>query len=246
MTLYIKYLNARLAAYSVQKYLKKEGWQQLSTRPWNRYNPDNTLWWIVPSTEWPAYKYGKLFFSPERAPTGCLFCGLHIEKGLDPSVAEAYSPGAGQRLIMKEDWAWFEFLPDLCSERLGSVVMSASEEANSPIVFRLEACFVDDPRSFDPQAPRPKWDTIIFESMGNNLELNSSQTPSGLLRSIEHSKSPCDLENSISRIPNSSWVWLDIFIGSLFMTIPADDYPDAWDAAQLWAKILSLWEPWFK
>ena len=120
MNLYTKYPNARLAAYSVQKQLKNQGLDEVSTRPWNRYYPDNTLWWIVPSTEWPAYKHRKLFFSPEHAPTGCLFCGLHIEKGLDPSVAEAYSPGAGQRLVMKEDWTWFRFLTDLNTQRLRS------------------------------------------------------------------------------------------------------------------------------
>ena len=246
MNLYIRYPNARLAAYSVQKYLKKEGWQQLSTRPWNRYDPDNTLWWIIPSAEWPAYKHGKLFFSPERAPTGCLFCGLHVEKGLDPSIAGAYSAGAGQRLIMKENWTWFEFLTDLGSENLCSTIMSASEAANSPVTLRFEAGFVDDPGLFDPQAPRPKWDTIIFESSGTNLDIKSCETPSRLLTKLENIKSLGDLESSISSIPNSNWVWLDTFIGFMFIKNTGNDPYTSWDSEELWTKILSLWEPWFK
>lgn len=246
MNLYVRYPNARLAAYSVQKQLKNQGWQEISTRPWNRYDPDNTLWWIIPSTEWPAYKHGKLFFSPERAPTGCLFCGLHIEKGLDPSVAEAYSPGAGQRLIMKEDWTWLMFLTDLNTQRFRSAVISASEAANSPVTLRFEAGFVDDPRSFDPQAPRPKWDTIIFESFGTNLDIKSCETPSRLLTKLENIKSLGDLERSISTIPNSNWVWLDIFMGFIFIENTGNDPYTSWDSAELWTKIFSLWEPWFK
>ena len=35
----------------------------LTARPWNLYAAADTFWWLVPSTEWPAYRYGKLAFS---------------------------------------------------------------------------------------------------------------------------------------------------------------------------------------
>jgi hypothetical protein len=38
--------------------------RRYSPRPWNRFEPVNTDWWIVPSTDWPAYRYGKGMFKP--------------------------------------------------------------------------------------------------------------------------------------------------------------------------------------
>ncbi len=48
------------------------------------------------------------------------------------------------------------------------------------------------------------------------------------------------------RIPNSNWVWLDIFMGFIFIEKTGNDPYTSWDGAELWTKILSLWEPWFK
>lgn len=30
-------------------------------RPFNRLDMDRSMWWIIPSKEFPAYKYGKYF-----------------------------------------------------------------------------------------------------------------------------------------------------------------------------------------
>ena len=95
----IKYPNARSVAYAVKSVMSSRGMVNVAARPWNMYDPENTFWWLVPHTEWPAYNHGKFFFSPDRAPKGFLFCGLHIEKGLDPSVSEAYPSRGGKRLI---------------------------------------------------------------------------------------------------------------------------------------------------
>ncbi len=35
----------------------------LTRRRWNLYKPRETFWGLVPSTEWPAYRHGKLAFS---------------------------------------------------------------------------------------------------------------------------------------------------------------------------------------
>ncbi len=126
MGLQIKYHNARQAAYAVHEELVREGRRPLSARPWNKYDPDNTLWWLVPSTDWPAYKHGKMFFCQKRASKGHLFCGLHIEKGFDPIVESAYPFARGRRLIMGSDWVWFDFLSDLDANRVSSTIAQAS------------------------------------------------------------------------------------------------------------------------
>lgn len=35
---------------------------EMTPRPFNRYEPGQTIWWLVPTKEWPAFKFGKYFF----------------------------------------------------------------------------------------------------------------------------------------------------------------------------------------
>ena len=57
--------SARELAYAIND-IGKPG---LTPRPWNIYSPDDTFWWLVPTTEWPAYRYGKYAFShPKDVP----------------------------------------------------------------------------------------------------------------------------------------------------------------------------------
>ena len=246
MNLSLRYPNARSVAYAVKKELDGQGSSLITARPWNRHDPDNTFWWLVPSGDWPAYKHGKIFFSPDRAPRDCLFCGLHVEKGLDPSIAAAYPSGGGKRMIMGDDWTWHEFIEDLNTDSLRSAIKRASEESAEPVVIRFEAGFVEDPGSFDPHANRPKWDIVVCETFDNSLLVKTSDTPSNLLDKVAQSQSFDELASFISQIPNPEWVWLDVFLGSVFLKNQEVTSSDTWDAGQLWNKALSIWEPWLR
>lgn len=241
-----RYSNARLLAYSVKKDLETQGIKQISARPWNKFDPDNTLWWIVPAADWPAYRCGKFFFSPERAPIDHLFCGLHIEKGLDPKVAPAYPSAGGRRLIMKENWTWFDFFENLDSGKVQAALAQASKDSKVPILIRVEAGVVEDPGSFDPHATRPKWDTIIFRTLGDSLDVESTDTASNLLTKIGESKNLKDLAGYVHEIPKVEWIWLDIFLGIMLGRSPSVSDPDIWDERQLWSNFLSKWIPWLK
>jgi len=89
---------------------------KLTPRPHNRFAPDDTIWWLVPSSEWPAHKFGKFFFEsrkerlPDRSPDSIYF-GLYVEKGLSPVVGSIYP----RTWIMDGDWFWAEFLEKLQS-----------------------------------------------------------------------------------------------------------------------------------
>jgi hypothetical protein len=68
---------------------------KLTPRPWNMYQAEDTLWWLVPSGDWPAYQHGKLAFSLAKddgrkallgindsvLETETIFAGLNVEKG---------------------------------------------------------------------------------------------------------------------------------------------------------------------
>ncbi len=246
MSMRTKYPNARSLAYALKRVLDSRGMANVTARPWNKFDPDNTFWWLVPHTEWPAYNHGKFFFSPDRAPKGFLFCGLHIEKGLDPKVSEAYPSRAGKRLIMTDDWNWYRFLDDLRSGALHSAVRQASEEIGAPLLIRLEAGYVEDPGSFDPQAIRFQWDKVVFSFRDSSLKVETRETPSRLLGDITELRRLEDLAGAIDHMQNAGWFWIDTFIGSLFERAADPVGQDAWDAAELWTKALCLWEPWFK
>ena len=79
MSLRIKYPNARSVAYAVKRVLDSRGTANVTARPWNKFDPDNTFWWLVPRAKWPAYNHGKFFFSPDRAPNaGVRLALLHF------------------------------------------------------------------------------------------------------------------------------------------------------------------------
>ena len=75
----------------------------LTSRPWNMHSPADTLWWLLKSTDWPAYEHGKLVFSfakddARRRLLGMndsvlgldmIFAGFNVEKGYG-SVARQY------------------------------------------------------------------------------------------------------------------------------------------------------------
>jgi hypothetical protein len=246
MTVQMKYPNARSVAYAVKRALDSGGMANVTARPWNMYDPDNTFWWLVPRTQWPAYNLGKFFFSPDRAPKGFLFCGLHMEKGLDPSVSEAYPSRAGKRLIMTSDWTWYRFLDDLRSGAFELTIEKASKEIGASTIIRLEAGYVEDPGSFDPQAIRFKWDKIVFSSRDGSLKIEMSETPSRFLGDICKLQRLGDLAKAIDHMQNAGWFWIDLFVGALLERASDPVGKDAWDGAELWANALCAWEPWFK
>lgn len=246
MDLIVGYENARHAAYAVLEELKGRGFEKISARPWNKFDPDNTSWWVVPSTEWPAYKHGKLFFSPNRAPENSLFCGLHVEKGIDAKVESAYSSFQGKRLIMKDDWCWLDFIKGLQNTTISRVISEVSEMLVSSLLLRIEAGFVADPQSFDPHATRFDWDLLIFETSGTSLELIDSKTPANLLIELKKSLSLRRLADDIPEIPQIGWVWIDFFIGNIFEIRTDSLDQDLWDASRIWREILSNWESFFR
>jgi hypothetical protein len=246
MSIRTRYPSARSVAYAVERVLDSGGMANVTPRPWNKHDPDNTFWWLVPHTEWPAYNHGKFFFSSDRAPKGFMFCGLHMEKGLDPSVSEAYPSRAGKRLIMTDAWTWYRFLDDLGSGALELTVQKASKEIDEAVLIRVEAGYVEDPGSFDPHAIRFQWDKIVFSSRDGSLKVETRETPSRLLGDITELRRLEDLAGAINHMQNAGWFWIDTFIGGLFERAADPVGQDAWDAAELWAKAICMWEPWFK
>ncbi len=107
-------ISNQIIAHEVLERLKSEGYEQFTARPWNYFKPDTTLWWLVPSKEWPSFMYGKLVLFRNEAGYRV---GFHIEKGISETAGQMLSSKRARKLCLKADWAWNGFIDDLASGR---------------------------------------------------------------------------------------------------------------------------------
>ena len=75
----IGYNSPQQTCYAIQRAIQSQ-FPKLSPRPYNMHEPETTLWWLVPSSEWPAYKYGKMYFNWSDPNRTALWVGFHTER----------------------------------------------------------------------------------------------------------------------------------------------------------------------
>lgn len=235
--------SPRDVAAEVLSELKASGWAPLTARPWNMHQPEETLWWIVPSTDLPAYKHGKLFIDPDRThQANQLFCGLNVEKGVGEAASNMFTSAAGQRMIMRPDWIWHSFLSDLGDGRANAAAATAKGRLSETVTLRLEAAHASDP-SFRPEGDHLR-DVLAF-SLGNPLTLERNHTPLNILTPLIGSTDTKDLARRIGAIPQLDWVWIDVYLGSVFDGTNETTDDKHWGPEQLGNLFLS-WISWLR
>lgn len=119
--------------------LKSRGHKGFTARPWNMFKPETTLWWLVPSTEWPAYKYGKIALFREGEK---LNIGMHVEKGLSATAGQILPPKRAATLCTGSDWIWHAFLADIKSGEFEAKINRISQTAGKPLRISVQASTV--------------------------------------------------------------------------------------------------------
>jgi len=238
------YPNSQSTANAVHRWIKRSGVPlELTARPWNRFEPLNTEWWLIPSTEWPAYRHGKLFFKT-RNNSRDLYCGLFVEKGLDPSIAVAFP--TGKRLVMDNTWIWHRMLAEIESGAFGEALSAAAENCPCPLRLVVDGGFVEDPGSYDPQAPPMDWNYVGYESDGSVLQVQSSRGDQ--FTHLPDCQDLGDLVQAIQQIPHLAWTWIDFHVGLELelasLEHDAQRTADTWGASELWGKCLAPFRPW--
>jgi hypothetical protein len=230
--------NANTLAHSVNSVID----ERLSPRPYNRFDPNDTVWWLVPSPEWPAYKFGKLFFDsrPERVPDGNIgiFSGFYVESGLSRKVREFYP----KEVIQQDDWLWERFstqimseLPTLTTPQFVSVLVS--------FIPIEKAKFMESPESFFAQKDSFEASRVAFTLDANQqLGLLSMKTNEISHEIAEHFRSRIQFAKTLGTLladlrgfPQSDWAWVDVHIG----TVARNGSPE-----RLWKDYLEPWTPW--
>lgn len=215
-----------------------------SARPWNVHAPGDTLWWLVPSTEWPAHRHAKYVFSlakddprkylvksGEVLRDDAIFAGFAVEKGFGTEAA-AVNRRLAKRLtaIVDDTWAWGRVVHGPGPAQLVAVV------APSPgtLVVAVVAYPVHDPE--DPEKPSP--DVLIFSSAQGALSLVARNgLPVAALTEASRAESLEALLSALGSV--GGFFWVDLHIGAYVR-------PGAVDVHRLYADVLSPFAHWLE
>ncbi len=221
---------------------------RLTKRPWNRFKPDLTSWWLVPNSKIPHYKHGKYYFNWGDKNHTTLLSGLYIEKGLDEKLGVVYSSRKAKNFIMTQDWCWFSLIESLKNRRLFESLKSSSP-SSLPIEFIVDGGYVAEPTSFDPyQEKTLGWDQYIFTWYPENniFSLTSSNRKAFILK-LHHVKTVDDFINSIIECSENEWLWLNLHIAiRLHINPSAEDSKTTWNDKEIWNSFLSPLSEWIR
>jgi hypothetical protein len=218
----------------------------LTARPWNLYDAADTFWWLVPSTEWPAYRYGKLAFSlakdfPRKGllglddsllATDTVFAGFNVEKGYG-SVATVVNPALRRKpaQILDKKWLWFELTSGPGSMQFSRTLAGAA--SNGEIYLYLVSSYVHDRDS----VAHADHDALMFRCRPDRLEPMLHKLPVGVLRGAETVASFVSLAEAIRTIDDYHWV--DMYVGTHVLRGDVD-------LSALYSRVLSYFDAWLR
>jgi len=146
-----------------------------STRPFNQYDIAFTEWWMIPSSDWPAYKYGKLcFWRYPNTSDGLMYVGYYVEKGLHPDASGV--PEVDPNEIMQHNWYWHIFEREIRSRGFLDTANRIAEAASSyPRILMHAHEFNKVPKEDQPRSDPS--DAIEFSLwIRNSLYSSDSQS----------------------------------------------------------------------
>jgi hypothetical protein len=222
---------------------------KLVARPYSRFEPDGTIWWLIPSTECPAYKYGKLFFETKGTD---IFCGYNAEKGV--------SAGNGfhlNKFIMDSNWIWNEFMASLVNKdvetitALRKMVSKALEHylvisvSFVPLADDDDSGWVENKNDFKSSQVEFKIDrNLDLKCLREKTETNKNQKEvADFIFGLQNETNLSALASKINEAESAifRWFWVDIFFG-VYVPIAEGRI----SVADLWEDYLEPWELWLR
>ena len=199
-------VSNQVIIHNILKDLKDRGYEGFTARPWNYFKPESTLWWLVPSKEWPSYKFGKLVLF--RTKEGYRV-GFHIEKGISEIAGQMLSSKGARNLCTKPDWAWNSLLSDLTTGKFENSLKEISDTANKPLRISLQASNVTS--EYDPYSEKIEGletDHIIaFEYNTGELKILKDELK-GEMRKYGYITKLNDLIG-VFQEKDLEWFWID-------------------------------------
>ena len=115
-------------------------------RPYNQYKPAKTTWWLIPGTEWPAYRFGKYSVRLNEGDERPII-GYYVEHGLPLDLKSL--PGIKPKFIMLSNWYWYDFIKHMQAGDLAEPIRQTLERSGLPLVFRLNTYPFNQVPDFD-------------------------------------------------------------------------------------------------
>ena len=207
---YIRFSNTIEVAREVYSMLASNK-KKLTLRPWNQFKPIDTVWWLVPSTNWPAYQLGKYVFFPNGE---FINVGFNVEKGFGSSACKGYPKLVNSKLAINQEWAWNYFMAGLINgeveEKLKQICMIYGE----PLQIILGAGLANDPSDYDPF--KPKSDSIHLVYDKGHIHTEKYIYGSGTLENLKKITEISDIPAILNYDQHLDWVWIDLSISIQF------------------------------
>lgn len=235
--LMVKYKDNYQVAHAVYSLIKGE--KIFCLRPFNRFNPAYTEWWIIPSTEWPAYKFGKLCFHRRPcSPDGRLYVGYYVEKGLGRKLQGM--PEVSNNLIMKDDWHWHKFAALAQNGEIDAIAHRVCENVQAPVHVLVEAYAFN--RVPKPNEERKLPDDAV-ELVLNPIDVSWNLIRPGKneLRFVNEARRVAHLVSLIKDNSGLDFYWIDVVVGLCFSY--GESREEGVDAETLWNLVLRHWVP---
>lgn len=231
--------------------LKNISGENFALLPYNRFEPTTSVWWLAPTSEIPAYKFGKFFIKKED---GKFFFGFSLEKGPNISDKDLYY----ETLYLQNDWTWNQFMQSLeeqdkSLEKIFHNVTSHTGKYCVDLHFGMMPTgngdvsddlntFLEQKSQFESTKIRAKVneDLILgdFVLLGNISQPDLMQY---LQEKTTNSFNIFDLSEIIQGAPNIDWMWIDLYFG---IYISDDDCEES--ITSLYNNYLNPWIKWVK
>ena len=178
-----------------------------TSRPYNRFMPNNTKWWVVPSTAWPAFGKEKLVFWTENS---YLYAGINIEKGILIEENDENKLEKIKHIVMDESWGWGRFVSDMRSGGMDELVDSFKSRVNYPVHMILSASLVNNVGMYDPFSD--KSDSIEFAITEDTLQVCESKFDIMAINQLETVEGIQEIPDIIESTNGINWIWMDVMI----------------------------------
>lgn len=238
------YENNDVAAHAVNSHLDglRPSPQRFCLRPYNRFEPAFTVWWLVPSNDWPAYRHSKLFLCSADLPEEArrqLWAGIYVEHGLGSQLGEL--PGVEKTHVMDDQWYWHDFLSHAAAGDIDPTILAISQATQLPVVAHLVAYEFNAVPKLDDEPPEPHdWFEVVIHPNGTRTE--HGMKPHRLFRSLSGCASAQDLAQRLAAVTHLSFFWLDLLIGVRLEYGSRDQ--GTWGASDIWGRALKPWNQW--
>jgi hypothetical protein len=228
----------------------EEKLKKVVRRPFNRFKPTMTGWWLVPSNDLPFYHHGKLYFDWADDKMGTITCGFYLEKGLAPEVAVVYPSRKGKSLIMNKKWQWPHFAESCADGSFARALKNAALESGLPVEIHVSGGYVDDPSLYDPYSEKQKKDHYVFDldKDCDTIKYRCAKRDAMVLKPLNKIKNLSSFNQVMQEFSNDHFMWLNVYIGAKFNVfedeLPAD--ANVWSPQKIWDEFLSYFAPWVK